>query len=160
MREKAAHEIETSSKALQVVMCITLLMTVFFMVLSLKDIMENMNSGTFLGDQTEWVLYCLFYSAIQLFAIITFRIVAKKRSPFIPEVARNIKIIGGIIMFTSPLARWIPGMISFIATDGEAWITIIDGPIVLGMVLGLVFFCLGAIFDYGCVLQQQDDEML
>ena len=62
-------------------------------------------------------------------------------------------------MFTNPLVKWISGGISFIMENAVDMI-LLDGSILLSIILGLVFCCLGAIFDYGCVLQQQDDEML
>jgi len=159
MREKAVHEIESSSRALQVFVCITLLLTVINAVISFKYMMEDINIGNFSAESIERVFFCLFYIVIQLFAIMTFRSIAKNKTPFLAEVARNIKIIGGLIMFSNALPRWISGIISLILNDGGVF-TIVDGTVMFGLVLGLIFFCLGSIFDYGCALQQQDDEML
>ncbi|MGL6198158.1 MAG: hypothetical protein ACRC3H_04405 [Lachnospiraceae bacterium] len=161
MREKAAHEIESSSRALQVFLCITLLLTVVLTVLTFKGIIENVTNGKALAGLIKQVIYYLFYIAIQLFAIMIFRNIAQNKTPFLPVVARNIKIIGGLIMFSNALATWISeGILFFSGGADEYGMTILDESIAMGLVLGLVFFCLGAAFDYGCVLQQQDDELL
>lgn len=159
MKARTTHEIETTSITLQVFLGITSVLTIIAEIFSIKDLVNAIGNNTILESQIEQVIYYLFYLAIQFFAFLIFRAIAKNKTPFLPNVSKNIKIIGGLIMFSNAIARWTAGIILSMV-NGNVEFTIIDTPILLGILLGLIFACLGSIFDYGYILQKQDDETL
>ncbi|APM37436.1 hypothetical protein [Clostridium kluyveri] len=156
---RAKHEIETTSVALQIILAITSILTIIAEIFSIRELINAVEGNAILTTQIKQVIYYVFFIAIQLVAFLIFHAISKNKTPFLPEVSRNIKIIGGLIMFSNAIAQWTASIISSIMSN-HIKITIIDESVLLGLLLGLIFACLGAIFDYGCVLQKQDDETL
>lgn len=159
MKMSAKHEIETTSTALQVILGITSVITIIAEIFLIRELVNAFEGNAILATQIKQVIYYLFFIAIQIVAFLIFRIISKNKTPFLPQVSRNIKIIGGLIMFSSAIAQWTAGIISSIISK-HIQCTIIDESILLGLLMGLIFACLGSIFDYGCILQKQDDETL
>ncbi|WP_373844671.1 hypothetical protein [Clostridium sp.] len=159
MKMSTKHEIETTSIALQVILCITSAFTIIAEIFSIRELINAFEDNVILVTQIKQVIYYLFFIAIQIVAFLIFRTISKNKTPFLIQISRNIKIIGGLIMFSGAIAQWTADIISSI-TSKHVQFTIIDESILLGLLLGLIFACLGSIFDYGCILQKQDDETL
>lgn len=159
MNKRVSQEMIKNSVALQVILCITFVLTLFAEIVAVKDLVAYLGDGKIVEDSIRIVITNLFYLLIQIIALQTFRTIAKRETPFLPVVSRNIKVIGALLMTTNPIAYWVSGFLFFI-TNEHAKLTIANNQILFGLILGLVFSCLGYIFDYGCQLQVSDDETL
>ena len=160
MKSQPKHEIETISKALKIIFLITMIATITAMFFSIRDLTTiSIHDASFSEEIGRNIKY-VFYFVIQIFAFLTFSSIAENNTPFLPTTSRNIKIIGGLIMFSSPIAKWVPGIVLMINNSSNVTVTIVDSEIIFAILLGLVVACIGAIFDYGCILQKQDDETL
>lgn len=157
--ESANVKIRESATALEVILIFMSFLTLLAMYLPFSRLVDEIFAGTL---EVKTVLIALaypFYLIIQLVAVQTFRRIAKLETPFIPLVARNIKIIAVLILCVSTIPHWV-GEVAKMIINGDKGFTFLDGPAALGVLMFLIFNCLGAIFDYGCQLQRQDDELL
>ena len=159
MKTKSVNEMEKLSIALMVILCVTSVATIIAGVFIIKDLVTAKGDNILLMENIEGIISYVFYLAIQIFAVLIFRSIQKYKTPFISAVSRNIKIIGILVMFAKPISLWAAGLIAAIGQDGFAF-TFVNSSVLFGILLGLIVACIGAIFDYGCVLQKQDDETL
>jgi len=110
-----------------------------------------------IGKLISRSIYYLFILAILATAFMMFRFIRRENTPFLPVVSKCIKIIGGLVMFASPISRWTGDIVAFFALES---IVICNDSDIIGIFIGGIFACLAIIFEYGCLLQTQDDETL
>ena len=110
-------------------------------------------------DGITLALYSLIVCASFFIAARLFGTVARTRRPFVRERARELKGVAWLNIVASILPALVSAAISLGAfatpyvPDGFS----IDYDTIIG---SLVLLAFSYIFDYGCVLQQQDDELL
>lgn len=99
-----------------------------------------------------------FVIAILFFAGAIFKDLSVEPSPFQLKHAQRLKKIGTLTILVSILPAVAQSVtLKIISPAAEADT---DGLGLIGIVLAIMFYCLGRIFEYGAMLQKQSDETL
>ena len=88
--------------------------------------------------KSAMVIFLIFLIALTLVTAYLFRNINKDYSPFIPE---NVKLIKIIAVFV-------------------AVIVLLETGIIPAILIGLMLWAVALLFDYGCELQNESDEIL
>jgi len=163
MKSKTILQIHSASTAIMaglsllfLITCGDLIVSLFFNA-DLFTIGYTADTAANIGKLVNRSLYYLFILAILAATFMMFRSIRRENTPFLPDVPKYIKIIGGLVMFASPVSRWIGDIVAFFVLES---IVIVNDSDIIGIFIGGIFACLAIIFEYGSILQTQDDETL
>lgn len=163
MKSNTICRIQSASTAIIVALPLLFLLISFTFIFTLWSGRSIITAGYTRGNAdnismlvNQSFIY-LFILAVLIVCFLLFKKIRKENTPFLPVVSKYIKIIGALIMFTAPLSRWISHIIVFPFTEE---LTLLGQNDILGITIGGIFACLAIIFEYGCILQTQDDETL
>ena len=158
MKKNITKKIETKSKEMQAWLIFTLMVVVVGVGGTIKSMIDGVGGDVVLATQIgQIVSYCVFLM-ILIVAIKTFRLIAKNGTPFFSKVAKNIKIMGWLLValsFTLPVIGLILSVMDNNFVDFSN-----NMPVLSNFTVGMVLVCFGLVFDYGCALQKRDDETL
>lgn len=101
----------------------------------------------------------LLSCALCLYLAFMFFRIGKKRTPFFKELPLMIKILALATLLTFALPRWI-GYALLSAARGITDFAVFDEVSITGLILAVVIFCLGHLFEYGYRLQVDHDEIV
>ena len=132
------------------------------------DILYQSLDGTswvgFIQDNKTWVsraLSSIFNFLMFSTALDFFKAISKTEKPFVPARARNLKRIGALLALSGiiPDAAGVVSIwLSHAYTAGMSYgVTIFD---TAPLAAGIVIFVFAKVFEYGCILQEQDDALL
>lgn len=116
------------------------------------DLHRNINLGVQIGCQA---LFALLFVHLAL----TFFRISSQETPFFRKLPRRIKIAAVLLLAAAQVPRWIGYAVLSIAT-GRPTGVLFDEFGILALALALILFCLGQIFEYGYLLQDENYEII
>lgn len=109
--------------------------------------METMNISTLKIFFLVAVLYCIIMLVLFHIASGIFREIEKSQTPFITKIVKEIRVVSILFFILSTFPQMSDGSLTF-------------GINAIGIIGGLLIWCLSYIIQYGCILQQESDETL
>ncbi|WP_080797419.1 hypothetical protein [Arabiibacter massiliensis] len=97
--------------------------------------------------------------ALAVYIAFVFERIAREETPFFPELPRMIKAAAAFLFLALAAPKWLGNAIlSF--QEGTLVGALIDEGVIFAFVLAAVVFCLGRIFEYGCLVQDENFEII
>ena len=85
--------------------------------------------------------------------------IRREETPFFPELPGRIKAAAVLLFVALAVPKWLYWVVvSFL--NGEPSFTIVDEGIVFAFMLAAAVFCLGRIVEYGCLVQDENFEII
>lgn len=162
-KSKTIKQIHSASRAITITIPILFAMLSYLFIYNLTITMKAFSNGYSaetakeIGGLVHVSMSYLFILAILAITFKLFYAIKKEGTPFLSLVPKCIEIISVLLVFASPLPRWIDDLIAF---SVQMELTIFNELDIIGLLAGGVLACLAIIFKYGCILQNQDDETL
>lgn len=97
----------------------------------------------------------LLISAMIFIVHAIFEDVKKGDTPFLPQNTVRIKIIAIITAILSIVGSYSDALVDYYTIGELTWRVN-----VMGLIIGMIIYCISLIFSYGCDLQQESDETL
>lgn len=119
---------------------------------STHDLRGNINLGVRIGCQA---LFALFFLHLAL----TFFRISSQETPFFKKLPHQIKIAAVLLLAAVQVPRWI-GYATLSVATGQLTVTLFDEFGILALAFSLILFCLGQIFEYGYLLQDENYEII
>lgn len=94
-------------------------------------------------------------SMISLASAYMFKIISNSETPFSIKIARWLKILAFLVF----AKIYIPNLVAIIVNPSNGFV-LLDETGILALITFGIIMCFAKIFEYGCTLQQQDDETL
>lgn len=116
------------------------------------DLHRNIEAGVQIGCQA---LFALFFVHLAL----TFFRISSQEAPFFKKLPRQIKIAAVLLFAAAQVPRWI-GYAVLSAASGRLTGTLFDEFGILALAFSLILLCLGQIFEYGYLLQDENYEII
>ncbi len=121
------------------------------------------NNGTIINIHLQELLLmfafmlvdAILITIIILFVHAIFNHIQKEDTPFSHQNTIRIKKIAIITIILSIVGSYSDALVDYYTIGQLTWkINIV------GLIVGIIIYCISLIFDYGCELQQQSDETL
>lgn len=116
------------------------------------DIRAQVNAGV-------WLLRYALVSALLVYAALMFFRIGKEETPFFKELPGRIKIAAALLFVALVVPQWI-GYAVISGATGTISFVIFDENSIMALALAFVVFCLGQIFEYGYLVQDENYEII
>ncbi|WP_102379812.1 hypothetical protein [Raoultibacter timonensis] len=116
------------------------------------DIHAQVNAGV-------WLLRYTLISALLVYAALIFFRIGSEETPFFKELPRRIKIAAVLLFVALTVPQWI-GYAVISGATGTVSFVIFDENSIVALALAFVVFCLGQIFEYGYLVQDENYEII
>lgn len=157
------NEIKGRIKALSTAIVVILTFVVLASSLSVLYGMGGLTAGTLtfseLLNQGVWLLrQALITILLAYMAFIFFRI-RREETPFFEQLPREIKIASVLIFAAFVLPQWVGYAIKSFATGTYSFV-VLDETGILALGLAFTVYCFGQIFQYGLLVQNENNEIV
>ena len=118
----------------------------------------DFSEGRVLDTLVRTMTYALLTALIMYAARIFFRI-STQETPFFKELPRKIKTAAVMLFFALAIPRWIGYALHSFAIGSIAG-AVVDEVLLAALVMSGLLFCLGQVFEYGYLLQDESYDIL
>lgn len=101
--------------------------------------------------------YC--FLPLLVFIALTFRKISVNETPFFSSLPTHLKIISILVFFSIAIPQWI-GYIIYSIINNVFEFALFDNLVVTAFIISSIIFCIAQIFEYGTMLQNENDEIL
>lgn len=92
-------------------------------------------------------------------ALSLFISIRRQGTPFLPAIPRRMKWLAVLVFALSEAPNWAGYLLEGVL-HGRAAFAVISNSGFVGLVMAAVMYALAVMFQYGCLLQQENDETL
>lgn len=164
--KKIQLKIQSNSKNIYLLLLLLTFFIAFSSVLKTYDIvMQNFQCDTpFLAspDSLSDFIHLLqqyFLLPLLLFIALTFHKISISETPFFHTLCNRLKTISFLTFFSIALPRWI-GYIIYSSINHTLEFALLDNLLIIAFILSSIIFSVAQIFEYGTLLQNENDEIL
>lgn len=123
----------------------------------------EMISGTyasldFQADVIGTVRICCLNALLIVTAFI-FRKISINETPFLKEVPKRLKVVSLLLFLSIAVPQWL-GYALYSISTGKVAFAVFENQTILAFIISSLIFCFAQIFDYGYMIQDENDEIL
>lgn len=153
------------------IIAVLALIGIYILIFSKEDIKMSFlsafhvtaNNGTIIELSLQQLLLmfafmlvdAILITIIILFVHAIFNHIQKGDTPFSHQNTIRIKKIAIVTIILSIVGSYSDALVDYYTIEQLTW-----KMNVVGLIVGIIIYCISLIFDYGCELQQQSDETL
>lgn len=158
IKQKIKRNVTIAAVVLFVLTAAIAIVLAFFSLPSLASLSPIL--GDRLAVKTVSSLVQLTLLAILfVYVALTLLRIGREQTPFFKELPRKIKTIAVMLLAAVLLPQWLGYALLSFAT-GQPYFTIFNETGIIALVAAGIIFCLGQIFEYGYLIQDENFEII
>lgn len=101
---------------------------------------------------------CCLVALLVVMAFI-FRKISVNETPFLKTIPKRLKIVSLLVFVSIAVPQWL-GYVFYSISTGEVSFSVFDNLTISAVIISGLVFCFAQIFDYGYMIQDENDEIL
>lgn len=152
-------KIQSTSKMILIgISILTVLFSIVIIYEFIIDLTTILNTGHGYTKLLNLISPCC-YLVILIFTAQTFYKIRKSQTPFQSFLPKRLKILAVLVFIALIISKYIHYLLLSLA-KGKFLFSILDETDLQALILAGIIYCLAWIFQYGCMLQEENDGIL
>ncbi|MDL2258435.1 hypothetical protein LJC42_04710 [Eubacteriales bacterium OttesenSCG-928-K08] len=149
------QRIKKTSKAVLIGLSILAAMLLFTIILSIVELAGYDVKGAVYDTGANVFATRVLLLAVLLKAAHIFYKINKAGTPFLTDVAKSLKTTALLVALLIAVPKWVYQIVTV-----DKGLTLLNSSTFFALLCGGIVFCFAAVFEYGCLLQVENDETL
>lgn len=162
-RENVMNKTKTRIKAMSTaIVCVLVFIAALSAISSIWAVWGWAANGLALDIRINagvWIMRQILLTVLLVYAAFIFHRIGKEETPFFKKLPRRIKIAAVLLFVALVVPQWI-GYAALSISTGTFSFVVFDENSIMALALAFVVFCLGQIFEYGYLVQDENYEII